>query len=369
VVADPRATETDRAFVRRALRLAERARGATTPNPLVGAVVVNGEGVIVGDGYHRKAGTPHAEVHALTAAGARARGATLYCTLEPCCHVGRTGPCVERIVAAGIRRVVGAVTDPNPLVAGKGYAFLRANGLEVVEPVEETAARALNAPFFTWIRHRRPFVIAKAGTSLDGRIAAGVGERTAITGPEAWRLVHRLRAEVDAIGIGSSTLLCDDPVLTARDVYRERPLVRVVFDRRLRTPPEARLLTTRSLGPVIIMTTEAAAAAARGRTAALEAAGAQVVRLPEASVPLALGWLAAAEVQSLLLEGGGMLHAAAWDAGMIDQVLLLVAPRVLGPDGVPLFGGRVPATVALHDRRVEPCGRDVLIQGNVHRVD
>jgi diaminohydroxyphosphoribosylaminopyrimidine deaminase / 5-amino-6-(5-phosphoribosylamino)uracil reductase len=240
--------------MRRALALAARARGHTSPNPLVGAVVVDEDGVIVGDGYHRRAGAPHAEVYALEAAGVRAAGATLYCTLEPCCHVGRTGPCVERIVAAGITRVVAAVTDPNPLVAGKGFGYLRNRGIEVIEGVEQVAARALNAPFFTWIRHRRPFVIAKAGTSLDGRIAARPGERTPITGPQSWRLVHRLRAEVDAIGVGSGTLLCDDPLLTARDVYRARPLVRVVFDRSLRTRPAARLFTTLDDGPVIILT-------------------------------------------------------------------------------------------------------------------
>jgi diaminohydroxyphosphoribosylaminopyrimidine deaminase / 5-amino-6-(5-phosphoribosylamino)uracil reductase len=355
--------------MRRALRLAERARGHTGPNPMVGAVVVDDDGVIVGDGYHRRAGTPHAEAHALAAAGDRARGATLYCTLEPCCHVGRTGPCVERVVAAGIRRVVAAVGDPNPLVAGKGFAYLRAHGVEVTEGVEADAARMLNAPFFTWMRRRRPFVIAKAGTSLDGWIAAAPGERTAITGPQSWRFVHRLRAEVDAIAVGSGTLLCDDPLLTARDVYRERPLTRVVFDRRLRTPVSARLLSTRPAGPVIILTTGAAVAADPGRAELLEIAGARVVALPDLTVAAGLAWLGVAEVQSLLLEGGATLHGAAWDAGMIDRVLLLVAPTALGPRGVPVFAGRVPAAFTLHDRRVEPCGDDVLIQGDVHRID
>jgi diaminohydroxyphosphoribosylaminopyrimidine deaminase / 5-amino-6-(5-phosphoribosylamino)uracil reductase len=369
VVDAPGTTARDAALMQRALALAARARGHTSPNPLVGAVVVDGTGVIVGDGYHRRAGTPHAEVHALDAAGDRARGATLYCTLEPCCHVGRTGPCVERIVAAGITRVVAAVTDPNPLVAGQGFAYLRGRGVEVVDGVEAAAARALNAPFFTWMRHGRPFVIAKAGTSLDGRIAARPGERTPITGPRAWRLVHRLRAEVDAIGVGSGTLLCDDPLLTARDVYRARPLVRVVFDRSLKTPPDARIFTTLKAGPVIVLTGERAVAAAPDRASRLEAAGARLVPSPGDSLEGALGSLGTAGVQSLLLEGGASLHAAAWDAGMIDRVLLLVAPRVLGPEGVPAFAGRPVATAALHDVRVEPCGDDVLIQGDVHRID
>lgn len=356
-------------YMRRALRLAERGRGSTSPNPMVGAVVVTDDGVIVGDGHHQRAGTPHAEVHALAAAGDRARGATLYCTLEPCCHTGRTGPCVDRIVAAGVRRVVSAVTDPNPLVSGKGLAFLRTHGLEVVEGVEAEASRTLNAAFFTWIRAGRPFVVAKAGVSLDGRIAARPGERTMITGPQAWRLTHRLRAEVDAIGVGSGTILADDPLLTAREVYRHRPLLRVILDRRLRTPPDARIFTTLDAGPVIILTTDAAVLRAPRVAAALATAGARIDAPPGDTVADAMRWLGAAGVQSLLLEGGAGLHAAAWEADMIDRVLLLVAPVPLGPAGVPLFAGRPLTTSALRNRRVEPCGEDVLIQGDVHRTD
>src|SRR5439155_6247348 len=230
--------------MRRALEHARRGLGRTTPNPIVGACVITAEGVIVGDGAHERAGEPHAEVHALNEARERARGATLYCTLEPCSHTGRTGPCTERIIAAGIRRVVAAMEDPFPLVSGRGFAALRAHGVDVLEGVGREASARLNQPFLTAVREGRPFVIVKAATSIDGRIAAAPGARTQLTSGEAQRHAQYVRAQVDAIGIGSETLLVDDPLLTVRDVYRERPLVRVVFDRRRRTPSTARIFST-----------------------------------------------------------------------------------------------------------------------------
>lgn len=360
---------TDLEIMRRALRLAERGRGHTSPNPMVGAIVVDDTGAIAGDGYHHRAGTPHAEVHALDAAGARARGATLFCTLEPCCHTGRTGPCVERIAAAGIRRVVAATIDPNPLGAGRGFAWLRARGIDVEVGLAGPDAAQLNAPFFTLMRTGRPFVIAKAGVSLDGRIAARAGVRTAITGPASWRAVHRLRAEVDAIGVGAGTILTDDPLLTARDVYRDRPLVRAIFDRRLRTPPDARVFTTLSQGPVVILTTTEGVEAAQDRARALAAAGAQIEAQSDRGLGAALGRLGARGLTSLLLEGGAALHTAAWDAGMIDRVLLFVAPATLGEEGVPLFADR-PLDLSRFTRcRVEPVGDDVRIEADVHRAD
>lgn len=360
----------NRALMARALVLAERGRGSTSPNPMVGAIVVDDEGVIVGDGYHERAGTPHAEVHALDAAGELARGATLVCTLEPCSHTGRTGPCTERIVAAGIKRVVAAVGDPNPLVSGRGFAFLRTHGIDVHSGLMASEAAALNAEFFTYIRRGRPFVIAKAGVSLDGAVAAAPGVQTAITGPDSRRMAQRLRAEVDAIAVGSETVLVDDPLLTARDVFRERPLVRVVFDRRLRTPPTARVFTTRGQGPVWILTTTAARAATPAAAAALREAGAQLLETEDGSMPAAMALLGSRGVMSLLLEGGPGVQQAAWDAGMIDRVMLFVSPTALGPDGVPL-PPRLShfASFALERRRAEPCGDDVLIAGDVHRID
>ncbi len=360
----------ERALMQRALRLAERGRGTTSPNPMVGAIVVTEDGVIVGDGYHRRAGTPHAEVHALDAAGAQARGATLVCTLEPCSHTGRTGPCTERIVTAGISRVVAAVGDPNPLVSGRGFEFLRAHGIDVQSGLMASEAAALNAEFFTYIRHRRPFVIAKAGVSLDGAVAAAPSARTAITGPESRRMAQRLRAEVDAIAVGSETVLVDDPELTAREVFRERPLVRVVFDRRLRTPPTARLLTTVGQGPVWILTTQAGRSANPEGADALLAAGAELLETVDGSIGSAIRALGDRGLMSLLLEGGPAVQQAAWDAGMIDRVMLFVSPMVVGPGGVPLLPPSTHfASFALDRRRAEPCGADVLITGDVHRAD
>jgi diaminohydroxyphosphoribosylaminopyrimidine deaminase/5-amino-6-(5-phosphoribosylamino)uracil reductase len=358
---------TDLQMMQRALELAARGRGATSPNPVVGAVVVGGDGTIVGDGYHERAGTPHAEIHALDAAGARARGATLYCTLEPCCHTGRTGPCVVRIVEAGISRVVAAVADPNPLVAGRGFEYLRARGVRVDTGVAGGEAARLNAPFFTWIRSGRPHVTAKAGVTLDGRIAARAGARTAITGREARRATQLLRGEVDAIAIGSGTALADDPRLTAREVYRQRPLTRVVFDRRLRTPPTGRLLGTLDAGPVLVLSTQEGLAAAPERAAALEAAGATLVALRDGTLPTALAHLGRLGVMDLLLEGGAALHRAAWEAGMIDRVLLFVSPDRAGEEGLPLFEGRVPPLSALAGSTVEPVGADIRIEIDVHR--
>ena len=360
---------SERALMQRALRLAERGRGQTPPNPMVGAVLVDDDGVVVGDGYHQRAGLPHAEVRALEAAGARARGTTLYCTLEPCCHTGRTGPCVERIAAAGVRHVVAATPDPNPIVNGAGFEWLRQRGIAVTVGVERLAATRLNAPFFMRMRERRPFVIAKAAVSLDGRIATRPGARTDISGPASRRAVQRTRAEVDAIGIGVGTLLTDDPVLTVRDVYRSRPLMRVVFDRQLRTPLGARLLATTGQGPVVLLATDEAVRQQARSVEALRAAGARVEALADGSVPAALHHLAELGVSSLLLEGGAALHAAAWDARMIDRVQLYVAPIVLDGEGVLLFGGRRFSARDLHDCRIEACGDDVLIEGDVHRID
>jgi len=369
MAAEPGAIAADAAHMRRALRLAERGRGRTSPNPLVGAVIVDESGVIVGDGFHEAAGQAHAEIRALEAAGSRARGATLYCTLEPCCHTGRTGPCVDRIVAAGIRRVVAAATDPNPLVSGGGFRALRAHGLDVVVGVEEAAARRQNAAFFTWIREGRPYVIAKAAVSLDGAIAAAPGVRSEISGALARRLVQRTRAEVDAIGVGSGTVLADDPVLTARDVYRSRPLVRVVFDRRLRLPLGARLVASAAEGPVVVLTSTRAVEERARHAAQLRDAGICLEALADLGLPAAMGRLAGRGISSLLLEGGAALHAAAWNARMIDRVQLFVAPCRLGNDGVPVFG-EAPFSVAdLDNRRVTPCGDDVLIEGDVQRAD
>lgn len=353
--------------MRRAIEHARRGLGRTTPNPIVGACIVSDEGVVVGQGAHERAGEPHAEVNALEEAGAAARGATLYCTLEPCVHTGRTGPCTERIIAAGIRRVVAAMEDPYPLVGGRGLAALRAHGIDVECGVGHAEAVRLNQPFLTVMRTGRPFVVLKAATSLDGRIAAAPGRRTPLTSPASLTHAHYTRARVDALAVGSETILVDDPLLTAREVYRERPLTRVVFDRRLRTPATARVLSTLSAGPVIILT--AADAATSPRAYALRAAGASVVPVPAPGIATALSVLPARDVQSLVLEGGAQVQRAAWDAGVVSYVQLYVAPLWIGAPGVPLLEGCTFSPAALAERRVEQLGPDVLIEGYVHRPD
>jgi diaminohydroxyphosphoribosylaminopyrimidine deaminase/5-amino-6-(5-phosphoribosylamino)uracil reductase len=357
---------SDSDYMDRALFLAERGRGRTSPNPMVGAVVVSSDGVVVGQGYHQRAGEAHAEVHALDMAGRHARGGTLYSTLEPCSHEGRTGPCVVRIVEAGITRVVGAVVDPNPRVSGRGFAFLQAHGLRVdVGPGKDAAVR-LNQPFFTLMRERRPLVILKAAISQDGFIAETPGRPTRLTSAAADRHAHRLRAEIDAIAVGVGTVLADDPQLTSRGAFRERPLVRVVFDRDLRTPPDGRLLSNRDGGPVVILTTAACCERARARRGALESSGADVLIAPDGTMRSALECLGRRGISSLLLEGGAKLHRSAWEENVVDLVRLYVTPHVLGGEGVRFLEGCHFATTALIDRRVVPLGPDVLIEGYVH---
>ena len=353
-------------YMARALTLAERGRGRTSPNPMVGAVLVDDEGVVVGRGYHQFAGGPHAEIEALRDAGERARGATLYCTLEPCSHTGRTGPCAPRVAEAGVRRVVIATGDPNPLVNGSGTALLRSSGIEVVAGVLEQQARNLNRAFFTVMRSRRPFVTVKVAVSADERIAAAPGTRTRMTGAAANRFIHRERAEIDAIAVGSGTVLADDPALTARGAYRVRPLVRVVFDSRLRTPPGAKLFSTLPAGPVIIVSTPSAAGAAPERVADLVEAGAEVHCAPDAApVIAALEWLAGRGISSLTVEGGALLHRAFWDAGVVDRVQIFRTPVTLGPRGVKWLPGPLGLTALTEI----PLGADTLVEGYVHRTD
>ena len=351
-----------------ALTLAARGRGGTSPNPMVGAVVTRGDQV-VGRGFHARAGGPHAEVVALEEAGDAARGATLYCTLEPCSHTGRTGPCVERIVRAGVSDVVVSVEDPDPRVRGAGIRYLQDQGLRVLVGVRRRAATRLNEAFFTVKQHARPFVTMKAAVSLDGRIAAAPGEQTPLTGSAALGHAHAVRAEVDAIAVGSGTVLVDDPLLTARGADRCRPLVRVLFDTRMRTPPSARVLTTSAEGPVVIMTTEAAVEAWPHRVTALEGAGAVVEVLPVRDPAVAMSRLVAYEVSALLVEGGAELYRAIWMAGVVDRVRLYVAPVVLGRTGVPWMPDGRFSFAALVASRTRYLGEDVLLEADVQRFD
>jgi diaminohydroxyphosphoribosylaminopyrimidine deaminase/5-amino-6-(5-phosphoribosylamino)uracil reductase len=360
---------SDQDYMARASFMAARARGRTSPNPMVGAVVVSPEGVVIGSGYHERAGQAHAEIRALDVAGGRAKDATLYCTLEPCSHTGRTPPCVDRIIAAGIARVVASVEDPNPKVSGGGFRKLREHGIAVDVGLGRDEAIRLNCAFRSVMRLGRPYVVAKIALGIDGRIAARPGARTRLSSAPADRRNQRLRAEVDAIAVGSGTVLADDPLLTVREVYRERPLSRVVFDRRLRTGPRARVFETLADGPVYIVTTIADAARRADRVRELEAAGANLLQLPTGDLRAAFRRLAELGLQFVLLEGGALLHDAALREGLVDRVRMIVTPRIAGEAGVPWVSLSRLSASSLIEASVEACGADVIIEGYVHRPD
>jgi diaminohydroxyphosphoribosylaminopyrimidine deaminase/5-amino-6-(5-phosphoribosylamino)uracil reductase len=329
--------------MRLALRLARKGLGRTSPNPAVGAVVVAGDRVI-GTGWHRRAGTEHAEVLALQEAGDSARGATLYVTLEPCAHHGRTPPCVEAVLASGVTRVVAAMQDPDPLVAGRGLGALREAGVEVEVGTEGQAAAGLNEAYVTHRRLGRPFVTYKAAMSLDGRTAAADRTSQWITGPVARRDVQRLRADSDAICVGIGTVLADDPSLTVRGTPHRKPL-RVVVDSLARTPAGAKVLD--AAAPTLVVVTGSAPDDAVGR---LREAGAEVVAVAAeggwVSLAEMLGCLAARGVVSLLMEGGATLAGSFAAAGLIDRYLFYVAPKLLGGGSAPgVLEGWSAATV------------------------
>ena len=360
---------SDLEYMNRALDLAERGRGTTSPNPMVGAVVVREDGAIVGQGYHERAGEAHAEVRALDEAGALARGASLYCTLEPCSHIGRTGPCVDRIMAAGVTRVVAAITDPDSRVSGRGFEILRQKGVEVSVGVGRERALRLNRPYLTFKTKQRPFVIMKAATSLDNRVAARPGERTPITSKDSLRHAHAVRAEVDAIAVGSGTMIADDPLLTVREVHRRRPLARILFDRRLRVDPSARVFSTLGAGPVIIVTTPQSIEKNSRRARDLELAGAELEPIRSGGLVDAFGRLGDRQLLSLVLEGGVALQAAAWDAGLVDAVHVYIAPVTLGDAALPWLDSDTVSIASLVDRHVMPLGPDVFMEGYVHGID
>lgn len=358
-------TDADRALMARALFHAARGAGRTAPNPMVGAVVVSADGVVVGHGWHERAGEAHAEVHALDAAGARAAGGTMYVTLEPCCHHGRTGPCTARLIEAGIRRVVAAMPDPDPRVDGRGFAVLREHGLVVDEGLCADEAMRLNAAFVSAHRRGRPLMVLKAATSLDARVAARPGLRTALSSRAANRRTQQLRASVDAIAVGSETVLVDDPLLTVRECFRDRPLARVIFDRRLRTPADARLWTTLAAGPVIIVTAPLDADR-QARADRLQEAGARIV----AADTLAEGVTAllAHHLLTVLVEGGPTLQRGLVRAGLVDRLHLVVTPHMLGDAGVRWLDCEEWPTTDLAVVTAEMLGTDTWVEADVHRT-
>lgn len=359
----------DPRFMRVALRLARKGLGRTSPNPPVGAVVVR-DGRVVGAGYHKRAGAAHAESAALVEAGATARGATLYVTLEPCNHRGRTPPCCDAILTAGIARVVYGCTDPNPSVTGGGAARLRRAGVTVVADVESAACRELLRPFAQRITTGLPLVTLKLAATLDGRIATRSGESRWITGEGARRLVHRWRDEMDAVMVGAGTILADDPLLTCRRRGGRDPL-RVVVDGRLRIPATARVLTN-DLAPGTLVATGKSSGS---KVLQMRGNGVQIETLPAAGGRIKLRALmrrlARRGVSSILLEGGGDLAAAALRERIVDRVACFVAPKLIGADGRAMLGGlgveRLRSAVALRDVRVRRIGDDFLIEGDVDK--
>jgi diaminohydroxyphosphoribosylaminopyrimidine deaminase/5-amino-6-(5-phosphoribosylamino)uracil reductase len=357
-----------------ALVLAARARGLTSPNPMVGAVVVR-NAAVSGRGFHARAGAPHAEIEALREAGGLANGATLYATLEPCNHAGRTAPCVDAIVSAGIRRVVAATADPNPQVRGGGAEALRRAGVEVLVGCLEPEARALNRVFFTAVERLRPHVTLKCAMTLDGKIAASDRSSRWITGEAARREGHRLRSESDAVVVGIGTVLADDPALTVRlDAPWPREPWRVVVDSRCRLPLTARLIAAGSPGRVIVAVADDAPAAPME---ALASRGVMVLQCKarEGCVDVGdlCGRLFGLDVRALLLEGGSELSWAFIEAGLVDRVAVFVAPILLGGAAAPTpVGGRgLPLGGAVRLRAVEvrPVGEDWLIEGDVTHPD
>lgn len=356
-------------FMLRALRLAERGRGRTSPNPMVGAVLVK-DGRIVGEGFHPRAGEPHAEIFALRQAGEAARGATLYVSLEPCCHFGRTPPCTQALIAAGVAEVHLAMLDPNPRVAGQGWSELKAAGIRTVVGEHEAEARALNEVFARWITTGRPFVIAKFAMSLDGKIATRSGDARWITGPEARRQVHQFRDQVDAILVGANTVIADDPQLTTRlDQDNVRHPLRVILDSRGRIPLTARVLDPALPGRTLVATTPAMP---EDRRRALADRSVEVLVLPASddgvSLPALLNELGRREVTSLLVEGGGTVLGAFFAQGLVDKVLAFIAPLIIGGREAPTPVGspgvdRLAQALRLERVEVRRLGPDVLVSG------
>lgn len=362
----------DQIWMRQALKLATRGRGAVEPNPLVGAVVVR-DGVCLGEGWHQRFGGPHAEIHAL-ANVADPQGATLYVTLEPCCHHGKTPPCTEAILLAGIQRVVYAMADPFPQVSGQGAERLRQAGLEVQLGPGENAARRLNAPYLKLLSTHRPWVIAKWAMTIDGKIATRSGDSKWISNPASRRLVHTLRGQVDAILVGIGTVLADDPLLTARPAG-PRLATRIVLDSRLRLPIESQLVRTAGEAPTLVVTTRLAPVERRDT---LRSMGCEVLIVADQagrpSLLALLDELGRRRFTNLLIEGGGEILGSALDAQTIDEVHIFVAPKLAGGAQArsPILGQgveHIADALALADLQVEFIEGDVHLHGRKDKND
>lgn len=356
----------DEEWMRRSLRLAEKGRGRTSPNPMVGAVLVK-NGRMVGEGYHAKAGEDHAEIIALRQAGEEARGATLYLNLQPCTHYGKTPPCAPVVIRSGVKRIVIGMEDPNPLVKREGVESLREAGLEVEVGLREKECRRLNEAYCKYIMKKEPFIILKVAATLDGRIAARDGDSKWISGETSRRFVHRLRDQVDGVLVGIGTVLRDDPMLTARIRAGRNPF-RIILDSRLRMPEEARVIAV-SPSKTIIATTEAAP---KDKIERLERRDVRILVLDSkegrVSLRSCLSRLGEMEMMTLLVEGGSEINGSFLDEGLIDKLLLFLSPKLIGDtQAVGIFGGRgavnLKQAILLRELKTRRIGEDILVEG------
>jgi diaminohydroxyphosphoribosylaminopyrimidine deaminase/5-amino-6-(5-phosphoribosylamino)uracil reductase len=359
----------DETYMRMAIDLAEQGRGWTSPNPMVGAVIVK-DGKVVGKGFHQAAGGPHGEIHALNDAGEKARGATLYVTLEPCNHTGRTPPCTQAILKGGIKRVVAGMKDPNPQVTGGGLAFLKSQGLDVSAGICEDECRRLNEIFIKYVTTSLPFVILKCAATLDGRIATRTGDSKWITNPLSRQFAHELRHTVDAIMVGVGTVLKDNPQLTTRLEGRKgSDPIRIVLDTHLSISPNARLLHLASDSDTLIVTSSAPPAEKKRM---LERPGVRFLALDDAEGQIDLTALVRElgrmGVASLLIEGGSRVNGSALRAGIVDKIYIFYAPKIYGgDDGVPICAGPglelMEQSMQIKDVSVHRFEDDVMIEG------
>lgn len=356
--------DRDKFFMERALRLAEKGVGSTSPNPMVGAVLVK-DGEIIGEGFHKKAGEPHAEVLALKQAGERARGAELFVTLEPCSHYGRTPPCVQSIIKAGVTGVVAAMEDPNPLVSGRGIKMLEEAGIQVRVGVMEERARKLNEVFIKYITTKKPFVVGKIAQSLDGKIALSSGISRWITGEPARIRAHELRHRYDAVMVGIGTVLADDPLLTCRLPGREKDPVKIIVDSTLKIPVNARLF--QDSGKVIIAATQKAD---RQKMRVLKELGAEIVETKSdggmVNLPQLFETLGTMSITGVLVEGGSRLLASLSKEELLDKLIVFVAPRLIGAEGLSsignLFVDELKKTPRFRIDSLEQVGEDIMLE-------
>jgi len=362
-------------YMKVAIAQAKKARGRVSPNPLVGAVVVK-KGEIVGLGYHHRAGSPHAEIHALARAGRKARNADLYVTLEPCCHYGRTPPCVNAIVENNIKNVIIGMTDPNPLVSGKGVAKLRKAGIGVESGILEEECRKLNEVYIKYITRKTPFVILKVAATLDGNIATRTGDSRGITCGKSLRVVHQLRDQVDAIMVGIGTVKADDPLLTTRLQRKTgKDPIRIIVDSSLSISPRAKVFDRGSEAGVIVATTNRASLRKKEH---LEKMGARIISVASKGGAVSLKPLMRAlgklEVTSILLEGGTRLITSALNEDIVDKIFFFYAPKILGgrlAHGITAGKGvdKIRQAVKVRDLTVKKCGDDVLVEGYLNKND